>query len=403
MGGTIRCARRGCGKRMTERVCACGSSICYVDIYWEGQHWYYRRSGDDHVLTYDRATKLLAAKQNEVDEGQFNPKEETPLALKERLFARKIEEWLQWKREQLEQGLLSPSYVRRLECYRRRWYTFLDDQDIADIVKEKQTLVRFLYTMRHRAVKTRKNVLNALENFFVWCREENGCTEAMPVFPKLEINDSEPRKAIVIEVQETALTKIPEDYRDIIEFGMETAFRPGETTALKVKDIDFDMGRALIARTWSDYQLHERPKGRKKKFRPLSDRALEIAAIHAQGKHPEAFLFLNPRTGGSYKRKRLGEIWNQYTGLPISHYEGTRHSCLTQLARKGVPLHTLQEVAGHADVRSTQVYIHAALNDARAAVNSRRDSVMQLVSKTKAKRVSEDETLAAVGEEERRE
>jgi integrase len=403
MAGTVRCARRGCGKRMTGRVCSCGSSICYVDIYWTGQHWYYRRTTDHHLLTYDRGTKLLAAKQNEIDEGRFKPQQEVPAAVRERLFAGKVEEWLDWKRIKLEQGLLSPSYVRRLESYRRHWYTFLDDKDVLDIIEDKQILVKFLYTMRHKAIKTRKNVMNALENFFVWCREENGCTTGMPVFPKIDIDDCEPRKAVVVEVQESALKKIPDDYRDIIEFGMETAFRPGETTALKVKDIDFAMGRALIARTWSDYQLHERPKGRKKRYRPLSDRALEIATIHAQGKHPEAFLFINPRTAGPYKRKRLGEVWNQYTGLPVTHYEGTRHSCLTQLARRGVPLSTLQEVAGHADSRSTEVYIHAALNDARAAVNYRQDNVMQIVSKTKAKRDSESETLVAVRETERRE
>ena len=386
MSGTVRCATRGCDKQMKGRVCLCGSSTCYVDIYWRGRHWRYRRTSDGHLLTYDRAVKLLAVKQTAVDNGSFEPEKETPAALQDRLLSTKITEWLDWKHQKLDQGLLSPSYVRRLESYRRKWYTSLDAEDVEGVVQDKQVLVRFLYSMRGRAIKTRKNVLNALENFFVWCREESGCTSAMPIFPKVEIDDSEPRKAVALDTQDTALTKIPDDYRDIIEFGMETAFRPGETTALKVKDIDFALGRALIARTWSDYQLHERPKGRRKRYRPLSDRALEIARAHVQGKHPEAFLFINPRTGGPYKRKRLGEVWNQYAGTSVTHYEGTRHSCLTQLARKGVPLSVLQVVAGHADSRSTEVYIHAALNDARAAVNSRRSSVIELDSRTKTGR-----------------
>jgi hypothetical protein len=73
------------------------------------------------------------------------------------------------------------------------------------------------------------------------------------------------------------------------------------------------------------------------------------------------------------------------------------------LARKGIPLSVLQEVAGHADSRSTEVYIHVALNDARAAVNSRRGNVMQIASKTKTKRDSESENQVAVSKEERRE
>jgi len=90
------------------------------------------------------------------------------------------------------------------------------------------------------------------------------------------------------------LLKIPEEHRDVIEFGFETGLRPGELCALKVKDLDMRGQQALIQRTWSGSKLRETTKGKTKRFIPLSDRAFQIAVKHIPDKHPEAFLFVNP-------------------------------------------------------------------------------------------------------------
>ena len=53
---------------------------------------------------------------------------------------------------------------------------------------------------------------------------------------------------------------------------------------------------------------------------PYSDRAREIARLHCQSKHPEQWLFVNPFTKGPFRRWRLAEVWNEYSGLPVKHY-----------------------------------------------------------------------------------
>ena len=76
------------------------------------------------------------------------------------------------------------------------------------------------------------------------------------------------RIALDVDDQIVALTRIPERYRDAIEFGMETGLRPGELGALKIKDLDLKKEQALIQRTWSGAELRETTKGKKKNWAP---------------------------------------------------------------------------------------------------------------------------------------
>ncbi len=89
------------------------------------------------------------------------------------------------------------------------------------------------------------------------------------------------------------------------------------------------------------------------------------------GKHPEAWLFANPNTGRAYSSKGLGELWNKYSQIPVTHYEATRHSFCTQLAEDGVNPYLLKDLARHSDIRTTQKYVHPTDERARQAVNFR--------------------------------
>jgi hypothetical protein len=53
--------------------------------------------------------------------------------------------------------------------------------------------------------------------------------------------------------------------------------------------------------------------------------------------------------------------WDEVvTGLGYEHLKrrGLRHTGLTWIADAGVPLHTLRKIAGHADLGTTQRYLH---------------------------------------------
>jgi integrase len=386
MGGTIRCAKRGCDKVMTRRECLCGNSTCYITVYYRQKHWKYRHDKQGDILTFGKAVKLLNVIREQIDNKTFDPEARTDGRVNERRFINKWEIYIEEKGQKVARGELSPSYVRILKSYRRKHFGSLDHYDVRDINLEHLAKVRRGIEGK---LKTARNVINALSAFFHWCATEDGSLEKLPKMPVINGDDATPQIAIDLKTQTEALSRIPTEYRDPIEFGMESGCRPGEVAALKVKDIQGD--KAFICRTYSDYILRETTKQKKKEYIPLSDRALEICHRNSVGKHPEAFLFTNPNSGRGYKPKRFGEIWHQYSGVDVKLYEATRHSFCTQLVEDGVPLPIIKELARHSDIRTTQKYVHPTDESSRDAVNRRGHGRLYIMdSRTRAERGSED-------------
>jgi hypothetical protein len=162
MGGTIRCARRGCGKVMAERVCECGNSTCFVDVYFKGRHWVYRRDHQGDVLTLGKATKLINVIREQIDNHTFDPEAWSDGRVLERRFISKWETYIEEK-QKVARGELAPSYVRKLKGFWRKYFPPLEEYDVRDITLEHLSSVRRSVTGK---LKTAKNVINALSAFF---------------------------------------------------------------------------------------------------------------------------------------------------------------------------------------------------------------------------------------------
>lgn len=112
-------------------------------------------------------------------------------------------------------------------------------------------------------------------------------------------------------------------------------------------------------------------KGKSKRWIPLSDRAFELALKRIPGKHPEAFLFVNSKTGRVYRPKTLNNVWKTFSGLQTVHYEASRHSFCTQIVESGADVLQARELMRHANIRSTQKYFHGSVKRLRDIVNQR--------------------------------
>ena len=51
------------------------------------------------------------------------------------------------------------------------------------------------------------------------------------------------------------------------------------------------------------------------------------------------------------------------------HFHCLRHTFITLLARKGVNIYDLKQLAGHSDIKTTELYMHNVTDDLRNAVN----------------------------------
>jgi len=181
--------------------------------------------------------------------------------------------------------------------------------------------------------------------------------------PRLEGNL--PRVLSVGEV-ERLLEKpkaTPRGLRDraLLEVLYGAGLRASEVLGLRLQDIDMDVG---FVRTVG--------KGDKERVVPLGRKALEALRAYNERGRPllggpgtlkAGELFLNAR-GRRLSRQGLHQIVKRYAheaGLPDDVSAHTlRHSFATHLLEGGADLRAVQEMLGHADLSTTQIYTHVS-------------------------------------------
>ncbi len=383
MRGTIRCAYYKCGKRRHEQVCPhCGRAPCSIVLYWKGKTYTYRRDPQGLQFSYPSAALFLNRIISDINDERkglktFNPEEYSTGRMRARKLEVKVWEWFEIKEYEVEIGDLSPGTLREYRNYiRNHWIPRLGQYDVRDI--QHPELEKFKRDLKGVKAKTRRNIVYGLRTFFGWLKRE-GVLRDLPIFPAMEVNDAKVMVALDMYDQLMALKRIPEEHRDIIEFGMETGLRPGETCALKISDLDLREGAALIQRTWSGSKLRETTKGKNKRWIPLSDRALIIVKDHARSRVGDQFLFINSNTGDHYRPAYLRRTWNRHSGTPVTYYEASRHSFCTQIVETGASAFEAQALMRHSDQRSTNHYYHARPKKLKELVN-RRSNVVKIAS-----------------------
>jgi integrase/recombinase XerD len=145
--------------------------------------------------------------------------------------------------------------------------------------------------------------------------------------------------------------------RALIEFAYATGVRVSELVSLKLPDIMFGQG---IARVFG--------KGSKERVVPVGRRALGAVSLYAREIRPtldrgkgRGFLFLNARGTPLSRVGAWGVIKTtaRRAGLTKRVTPHTlRHSFATHLLEGGADLRAVQEMLGHADLSTTQLYTH---------------------------------------------
>ncbi|WP_280501906.1 tyrosine-type recombinase/integrase [Nocardia farcinica] len=155
---------------------------------------------------------------------------------------------------------------------------------------------------------------------------------------------------------------------DVVTFAACTASRIGEVSGCRVSDIDTDTWTWTVRRqtTPSPGGMADKgTKGNRARHVPLIEevRQLVLDRLNAAGRNnPDARLFVGPR-GGRIATGVLRDAthWDEVVSkLGYEHLRrhDLRHTGLTWMADAGVSLHVLQKIAGHADSRTTERYLH---------------------------------------------
>jgi integrase len=374
--GTICCA--ACRRKIIPTVkklnavtCqGCGHPHVYIRFEFDGKPYYLRTDKHDTAYTYATAAKALIDINNEIKARTFEPREWQSETIAQRLFEREMESWLERRDLDAEKGSVASKTTAGYRGYARNYYLTSPHLTGRDVREIRLKHLQLFYDSLPNSAKYRKNIMDALRSFFRWLKRWGEILE-VPTWPEIDTVVEPVRFSLTVEDQAKALTKIPEEHRDIFEFMMETGLRPGEVCALMIIDVDAKHRRILVRRTYSNGKLRNRTKQKKEFWRLLSDRAWDIVSGNMRPDFP--FVFCNSITGRGYRYEFLQRLWKAHTGLSEGMYEACRHSYCSQMAEsdEGLSPKHLQELMGHADIRSTMKYIHPSEDKLRAALNKR--------------------------------
>jgi integrase/recombinase XerD len=147
--------------------------------------------------------------------------------------------------------------------------------------------------------------------------------------------------------------------RAILELLYAGGVRVSELTGLGLEDLSLGDGRMLV-----------RGKGDKERLVPLGRAAILALEEYLLTGRPAlakkarcSRIFLSAR-GTVLSRQWIWHLVKQSDGKASPHM--LRHSCATHMVENGADLRTVQTLLGHADISTTQVYTHLALDRLKA-------------------------------------
>jgi len=151
--------------------------------------------------------------------------------------------------------------------------------------------------------------------------------------------------------------------RALLEMLYAGAVRVSELCGLKIDDLKLDLGYMLV-----------RGKGDKERIVPLGQASLEAIAVYLRDARSvllrdrrSPLVFIDVR-GTGLTRQRIWQLVSQ-ASQSIGHHASPhmlRHSAATHMVENGADLRTVQTILGHADISTTQIYTHLALDRLKA-------------------------------------
>jgi integrase/recombinase XerD len=289
-----------------------------------------------------------------------------------------LENWMEKFLEALKTNQLSKSTLRTRRFYLRVFLDWCGERNVEEIGLVTQGLMerykKYISQYRNRvtgkliAIDTQNHFIIAVKTFFSFLTEKEVIGKDPCIHLKLsKLPQRLPKNILSVSEVERILSvpdvKTPLGIRDraILEFFYSTGIRRFELGRLKVLDIDFTNATVFV----------EQGKGKKDRLIPVSRRALDWAGKYMEevrfgllrGEDP-GYLFLSHQ-GRKLDESSIGSMVTEARKESGVMKNGSthmfRHTTATLMLENGADIRYVQEMLGHSDLSSTQVYTHVAI------------------------------------------
>ncbi|WP_368654807.1 tyrosine recombinase XerC [Ornithinibacillus sp. 4-3] len=262
-------------------------------------------------------------------------------------------------------------YQRDIELFLQ----FIKNEGITNLPDVNYQVIRLFLTALYDKQLSRKSVsrvISCLRSFYKYLEREKH-VENNPflqvTLPKT--NKSIPNFLYQEELKilfETSDLSTPLGQRDqaMLEILYATGIRVSECQGLRLEDIDFSIGSMFV-----------RGKGRKERYVIFGRYAEEALQLYLQdgrekllekNEQPTNVVFLNAR-GKPLTTRGIRAVLKKIVekaALSIHlHPHMLRHTFATHMLNEGADLRTVQELLGHENLSSTQIYTHVTKDHLR--------------------------------------
>ncbi|MBM3251803.1 MAG: tyrosine recombinase XerC [Candidatus Omnitrophica bacterium] len=233
---------------------------------------------------------------------------------------------------------------------------------LKDVALEKVdylTLRKYLAFLKSKNLKPRTlaRKISCLRTFFRFlCREGylKSNPSALLLTPKLDkrlpefLTEEEMAKLLNAPAKDS-----PAGLRDraILETLYSTGMRIGELVGLDIEDVDFISGVVKV-----------KGKGKKERLLPIGEKALSALREYVDKRKKQTKELLLNKNNTRLTDRGVRDIMEKYI-RQVSLKENIsphtlRHSFATHLLNRGADLRSVQELLGHVNLSTTQIYTH---------------------------------------------
>lgn len=254
-------------------------------------------------------------------------------------------------------------HLRRFSNYFQKNVADVTAMDIrmflADLVKYKN--------IKNSTLETEKSIL---KSFFVWLENEDYIVKSPTRKIKSTKVEKRVRKSLTAEELELMRDACKTNrQRALLEFTFSTGGRLSEITQINIQDINWnDRSVSVIGKGNKERTIYFSPKAKiylqkyfnERKSYPVIDDALFVSQKKPFG-----------RLGNRAVEKEIGHIAEQAGFEKVVFPHLLRHTFATLGHKAGMPLNVLQELMGHSNPGTTQIYATLDMETVKAEYRKR--------------------------------
>jgi len=187
-----------------------------------------------------------------------------------------------------------------------------------------------------------------------WAAKNGYCNDSLPHYDNLPYNRPLPDIANPEEIEAIIQATTDQFHKSLFLALYHAGLRSQEARALRWTDINFDQKYLRVL-----------GKGNKQRIVPMSHRLAEELMLHKETATDREFVWGNI---GSFKTAFKASVRRAGITKKITPHK-LRHSFASHNLEGGTDLRSIQDMLGHTDIQTTQIYLHTTFQSNQKQIN----------------------------------